>query len=150
MKSFSKAMVAALVATIVLSLLMVMKSAMGIMPQLDLARMIAGVMGMPDVPAVGWVVHFFIGVVIYGAALALLDERLPGESRIWHGVLIAIVGWLVMMLLLMPMAGAGLFGLGLGISAPVMTLMLHLIFGAVLGAYYAHSLARGPANRTRT
>lgn len=150
MKSFSKAMVAALVATIVLSLLMVMKSAMGIMPQLDLARMIAGVMGMPDVPAVGWVVHFFIGVVIYGAALALLDERLPGESRIWHGVLIAIVGWLVMMLLLMPMAGAGLFGLGLGISAPVMTLMLHLIFGAVLGAYYGHSLARGPANRTRT
>ena len=142
MKSFSKAMMAALVATVVLSLLMVMKSAMGIMPQLDLARMIAGVMGMPDVPAVGWLVHSFIGVVIYGAALALLDERLPGESRVWHGVL--------MMLLLMPMAGAGLFGLGLGIWAPVMTLMLHLIFGAVLGAYYGHSLTRVPANRTRT
>lgn len=121
-----------------------------IMQQLDLARMIAGVMGMPDVPAVGWLVHSFIGVVIYGAVLALLDERLPGDSRVWHSVLIAIVGWLLMMLLLMPMAGAGLFGLGLGIWAPVMTLMLHLIFGAVLGAYYGHSLARVPANRTRT
>ena len=129
---------------------MVTKSAMGIMPQLDLQRMIAGVMGMPDALAVGWAVHSFIGVVIYGAVLAMLDERLPGESRVWHGVLIATVGWLVMMLVLMPMAGAGFFGLGLGISAPIMTLMLHLIFGAVLGAYYGHSLAREPANRSRT
>ena len=44
MKNFPKAMVAGLVATIVLSLLMVMKGAMGIMPQLDLPRMIAGML----------------------------------------------------------------------------------------------------------
>ena len=142
MKNFLKAMVAGLVATIVLSLLMVMKGAMGIMPQLDLPRMIAGMMGMPDAPMLGWAVHFFIGVVVYGAALALLDEHLPGDSKMGHGVLLATVGWLMMMVVLMPMAGAGLFGLNLGISAPIMTLMLHLIFGAVLGAYYGHALAR--------
>ena len=142
MKNFPKAVVAALVATIVLSLLFVMKDVMGIMPQLNLPRMIAGMMGMPDAPIAGWAVHFFIGVVVYGAALALLDEHLPGNSKIGHGVLLATVGWLMMMVVLMPMAGAGLFGLNLGVSAPIMTLMLHLIFGAVLGAYYGHALAR--------
>lgn len=142
MKNFPKAMVAGLVATIVLSLLFVMKDAMGIMPQLDLLRMIAGMMGMSDAPMAGWAVHFFIGVVVYGAALALFDENLPGDSKIGHGVLLATVGWLMMMVVLMPMAGAGVFGLNLGISAPIMTLMLHLIFGAVLGAYYGHAPAR--------
>lgn len=142
MKNFPKAMVAGLVATIVLSLFFVMKDAMGIMPQLDLPKMIAGMMGMPDAPMAGWAVHFFIGVVVYGATLALLDEHLPGDSKMGHGVLLATVGWLMMMVVLMPMAGAGLFGLNLGISAPIMTLMLHLIFGAILGAYYSHALAR--------
>ena len=89
MKNFPKALVAGLVATIVLSLLMVMKGAMGTMPQVDLPRMIAGMMGMPDAPMLGWAVHFFIGVVLYGAALALLDEHLPGDSKMGHGLLLA-------------------------------------------------------------
>ena len=41
-----------------------------------------------------------------------------------------------MMIIMMPMAGAGLFGMSLGIMAPLMTLMLHLIFGLVLGWIY--------------
>lgn len=31
-------------------------------------------------------------------------------------------------MMVMPMAGAGFFGLGLGIAAPTMTLMLHIMF----------------------
>jgi hypothetical protein len=42
----------------------------------------------------------------------------------------------MMMVAVMPMAGAGFFGMNLGIAAPVMTLMLHIIFGAVLGGVY--------------
>jgi hypothetical protein len=36
----------------------------------------------------------------------------------------------------MPMAGAGTFGLGLGIMTPVATLVLHVVFGLVLGGIY--------------
>jgi hypothetical protein len=36
----------------------------------------------------------------------------------------------------MPMAGAGLFGVQLGLMAPVATLMLHWFYGAVLGGAY--------------
>ncbi|CAB3803547.1 hypothetical protein LMG28614_05846 [Paraburkholderia ultramafica] len=46
----------------------------------------------------------------------------------------------MMMIIMMPMAGAGLFGMALGMPAPVMTLVLHLVFGAVLGLVYG---ARG-------
>lgn len=141
MSQFGKAVVAGFIATFVLSALMVMKTMMGIMPTLDLPGMIAGMMGMPGAPAVGWLVHFMIGSLGYGAALALLDRRLPGDSRIAHGMVLASAGWLMMMILLMPMAGAGFFGLALGWPAPVMTLMLHLVFGAVLGWYFGRAVS---------
>jgi len=48
----------------------------------------------------------------------------------------AVVAWLMMMIVVMPMAGAGMFGLGLGMMAPVATLVLHVLFGQVLGRVY--------------
>jgi len=40
---------------------------------------------------------------------------------------------MMMMIMVMPMAGAGLFGLHLGFGAPIATLVLHWVFGAVPG-----------------
>ncbi len=145
-----KGLLAGLVATLVLSALMVMKAMMGIMPALDLPKMIAGMMGAPDAPLIGWVVHFMIGIVLYGVAIALLDLRLPGNSRIANGLVLGATGWLVMMLVLMPMTGAGLFGLNLGIMAPMMTLVLHLIFGAVLGWVYGRIIHQTTAPQSAT
>lgn len=135
MSRIGKGMLAGFAATVVLSALMVMKTAMGVMPALDLPRMIAGMMGQSNMPALGWAAHFMIGIVLYGVAIVLLDQRLPGSHTV-RGMIVSAGGWLVMMTMLMPMAGAGLFALDLGLMAPVMTLMLHLIFGAVLGAVY--------------
>lgn len=45
----------------------------------------------------------------------------------------------------MPMAGAGLFGLKMGMMAPLMTLALHLIWCAVLGVT-SGPLGRSTAN----
>jgi hypothetical protein len=42
-----------------------------------------------------------------------------------------------MMIVAMPMASAGFFGMGLGMMAPVVTLILHLIWGAVLGFVFS-------------
>ena len=41
-----------------------------------------------------------------------------------------------MMILVMLMTGAGLFGMHLGLGAPIATLMLHWVYGAVLGAVF--------------
>jgi len=149
MKDLLKGMLAGLAATVVLSLLMVLKAMIGLTPQLDLPKMLAGMMGSPDMPIIGWIVHFAIGIVVYGAAIAVFDSKLPGTSRVGHGVILGVLGWLIMMVVLMPMAGAGLFGMNMGIMAPMMTLMLHLIFGAVLGWVYGRSAASQDASISR-
>ena len=130
-----KGMVAGFVATIVLSALMVMKSMMGLMPQLDVITMLTKMMGGSS-HAIGWIAHFMIGTVIWGGLFAWLDPQIPGRAHWLKGVIFAVGAWLLMMIAVMPMAGAGLFGANLGMMAPVMTLVLHIIFGAVLGGVY--------------
>ena len=134
MKPLFASLLAALVATVALSILMVAKSMMGLMPQLNVIHMLAT--QMQGGPAMGWAAHFMIGVLAYGLVWALVFRRLPFGGNPLRGMLLGLAGWLVMMLVVMPMAGAGLFGLEMGLMAPVATLMLHIIFGLVLGMAY--------------
>lgn len=62
MNNIVRGMMAGFAATVVLSALMVMKGAMGVMPGLDVARMLGGMMGQG--PAAGWIGHFVIGSVV--------------------------------------------------------------------------------------
>ncbi|MDT8439707.1 MAG: hypothetical protein RQ729_11935 [Wenzhouxiangellaceae bacterium] len=126
--------IAGLAATVVLSVLMLVKGMMGVMPELNVIAMLAGQMGGSAV--MGWMAHFMIGAIIYGLAFANLQGLLPGGSVTIKGIALGVVGWLVMMVVLMPMMGAGFFALNMGMMATVATLMLHVIFGAVLGAVY--------------
>lgn len=87
--------------------------------------------------------HFMIGIV-WGIAFALARRLFPGPFWI-KGMLFSIAPWFLMMIVMMPMTGAGFFGMGLGLAAPVITLMLHLIFGAVLGAVYGAGGSRRKA-----
>lgn len=140
MNTFSKGMISGFIATVVLSLLMLAKSMMGLMPNLDVVTMLAGMahqfMHTPATPAVGWMLHFLIGTVLWGSLFALLLPALPG-SRTWvKGLSFGILAWLIMMIVVMPMAGAGLFGMRLSLMAPVATLMLHLVYGGVMGWSY--------------
>lgn len=133
--NWMKGLGAGFVATAILSALMVMKAMMGVMPELNPVKMIADMLDAP--PAVGWAMHFMIGTVLWGTLFAWLNPGLPGESHWLKGIVFAVGAWLVMMVVMMPMAGAGLFGSHLGMMAPIMTLMLHIVFGFVLGAVYA-------------
>jgi len=143
MNNIGKGVIAGFVATTVLSMLMLMKSAMGLMPELDVVAMLGSMTGTG--PAMGWIAHFVIGSVVWGGLFAVLAPSLPGGSLWLKGIVFGIGAWLLMMVAVMPMAGAGLFGMGLGMAAPVMTLMLHVIYGAVLGGVYSalHGSARG-------
>ena len=55
-------MAAGFVATVVLSALMLIKSAMGLMPELNVIKMLSSMLD-GGAPAVGWVAHFFIGTM---------------------------------------------------------------------------------------
>jgi len=134
MNNLKAGLVAGCLATIVLSVLMIAKNMMGVMPGLDVIHMLSGMMGMPT--TAGWAVHFMIGTIAWGGGFAILYDHIPGGSSLIKGIVFGIGAWLGMMIAIMPMAGAGFFGMNLGIMAPMMTLILHIIFGAVLGIAY--------------
>jgi len=130
-----RGILAGFVATLVLSALMVMKAKMGLMPDLNVIAMLSHMMGSDMVA--GWAAHFMIGSLLWGLSFAFFFDKLPGGPAWLKGIVFGMAAWLMMMLAVMPMAGAGIFGSYLGMMAPVMTLMLHAVFGAVMGAVYA-------------
>ena len=136
MNKIRNGLIAALAATLVLSLLMIIKGMMGMMPDMNVIAMLAKQMG--GGPAMGWAAHFMIGVIGYGLAYALVFSNLKIGGHILRGLTLGIAGWLVMMVVVMPMMGAGLFGLKMpsAMMVPVATLILHAIFGIVLGAVF--------------
>lgn len=146
----SKGLLAGFVATVALSLLMVMKNALGLMPELNIIAMLTNMasnwVGLPATPVVGWLIHFMVGTILYGLVFAFFHTKLPGHSESVQGMVLGIIGWMIMMIVLMPMMGQGLFGINLGVMAPVMTFLLHIIFGAVLGWSY-HALTHKTSTR---
>lgn len=60
----------------------------------------------------------------------------PGSSYLAKGAWFSVGAWLLMMIVAMPMAGAGFFGMSIGIMAPLATLVLHLVYGFVLGPVF--------------
>jgi len=134
MKHVFSGLAAGLVATVVLSVLMIAKSMMGVMPELDVIVMLSAMMGASAL--VGWVAHFMIGTLAWGGGFALLYDVIPGNGATAKGVAFGIAAWVAMMIMVMPMAGAGVFGMAFGLMAPMMTLVLHIVFGAVLGATF--------------
>ncbi|MEO8599695.1 MAG: hypothetical protein ABI656_07685 [bacterium] len=51
------------------------------MPQLDIAKMLATMMGSPDTPLIGWIMHFAIGIVLYGVAIVCWMRNFQGQAR---------------------------------------------------------------------
>lgn len=135
MNNVTRGVVAGLAATVVLSAIMLAKGMMGLMPELNVVAMLAVM--MKSSPMMAWVAHFMIGAVVWGVLYALTNGSIPGGSSMMKGIVFGIGAWVIMMVAVMPMAGAGIFGMKLGMMAPVMTMMLHAIFGAVLGSVYA-------------
>ena len=135
-----KGIIAGFAATVVLTLLMMLKKMVGVMPELDPVRMLAEMAaqrtGMELNLMVGWVMHFVIGSIAWGSALVLLNDILPGNTQVKKGITVGIAAWLLMMIGPMPMSGSGLFGLNIGIMVPVMTLVFHLVFGVALGLVF--------------
>ena len=135
MNNVLKGMIAGFAATVVLSVIMVMAAALGLVPELDIIVMLRGILGAG--PMLGWMTHILIGVVVWGWLFAALEPRLSGTSYWRKGMTFGVGAWLLMMIVFMPMTGTGLFGLELGIAVPITTFLLHVIYGTVLGTVYA-------------
>lgn len=136
MADIFKGIAAGVVATTLLSLIMLAKSMLGLPGRFDMIEMLTIMLGVRDNPAVGWILHFVIGALLWGGLFAWLEPRLPGDRHPKRGIVFGILAWLVLMIVLMPMSGAGLFALQIGAAAPLITLALHVFYGAILGWVY--------------
>jgi hypothetical protein len=130
--SLGRGLGAGLVATVALAIMLVAKQAIGLMPQLDLVSILARALGFQSLAA-GWTAHFVVGVLLWGPLFVWADRKMFFAHWI-NGLLFASVVWLGVMLVIMPLAGEGMFGLGLGIATPTLTLFLHWVYGTVLGS----------------
>ena len=139
-ESIKSGLTAGFAASAAVGALMIIKTQLGILPELnpiaDIVAIADRYTGLQFPPDTGWIGHFVIGAVGWGVIYTWIRKLLPGPAVV-KGLIFGVLAWLVMMIVFMPVAGHGFFGLSLGIAAPVATFMQHLVFGAVLGAVYA-------------
>jgi hypothetical protein len=127
-------MLAGLIATLVLSVVVVVKGNMGLWPELSLIQLLVNLGSITPVQA--WMDHFIIGVVVWGLMFSALESIWEDGPHWLKGAIFGVFAWLVMMILFMPLAKAGIFGSKIGASAIYVTLAYHLIYGVVLGICY--------------
>ena len=134
-------MVAGFVASLVSGLFIILAGAMAILPNYDYIKIQASfftsLLGLAkDAAIIAWAIYFVFGTFIWGILYSLMQPKLAGNSQTKRGLIFGLFTWLIYMLILMPIAGEGLFALKYGIAAAIFTLLLNLIFGATLGATY--------------
>jgi hypothetical protein len=133
-----KGFIAGFIATGVISLIFVGFDTIGVFPELDIVSLIDQLGSIQRGSA--WVDHFIVGTALWGpiftAFESMSDQRWPNWQK---GAVFGVIAWLAMMLIFMPVVGGGwrnLFGLQLGLVAPVGMLGLHLVYGLVLGVVF--------------
>jgi hypothetical protein len=73
-----------------------------------------------------------VAAVALGVSFPLLHKLLPGTSYIAKGASFGLLAWTAT-IVLVPITGVRLHGLTLGLEAPLAALILHVVYGLLLG-----------------
>jgi len=117
--------------TLAITFLMYVGAPMMGLPKMDIAAMLGQILG-------GWtpgmMMHLVNGVVLFPLLYAyLLSSRIPG-TPVTKGITLGVVLWAMAQLIVLPMMGAGVFGLKTGgMMSAIASLAGHVIYGALLG-----------------
>jgi uncharacterized membrane protein YagU involved in acid resistance len=147
----TRAIVGGFIATLAMTMMMYLVAPMmGV--KMDIAGSLAGMLGAPW--AVGLMMHFLNGAVIFPLIYALVLYRVLKGGPAVRGITWGVALWLMAQLVVMPMIGAGVFSSRMGgMTTAAASLMGHLVYGALLGAIAGRvspSMAQTPAVRART
>ncbi len=86
-------------------------------------------------PAVGWLLHFLVGTFLWGASFGAVQRILPGAPWL-RGLVFGFGTWLFVMIALLPLTRAGVFGINIGMGTPAVMFAVHLAYGLMLGAIF--------------
>jgi len=86
-------------------------------------------------PVTGLLFHFFVGTLMWGSVFGLVHDYLFGPSWL-RGILFSVGAAVLVMFAIAPLTGSGFLCLRLGAFAPLVVVLFHLAYGAILGAIY--------------
>ncbi len=130
-KKLKQALIGGIIATAIMTMLMLIAPMMG-MPDMKIGNMMAGFMGIPV--WAGWGMHIMIGIIWAMVYVFLVRDRFSLSPAL-KGMLFAVLPWMLMQLMVMPMMGMGIFSANSpdALKMVMGTLMGHLVYGLVLG-----------------
>jgi hypothetical protein len=138
-KDILRGIVAGLLATCILSLLMLIR---WLPPQFETVTLLIGIArvvlqgsGLPG-PFAGWLWFFVIGGVWWGTWFAIIAPVIPGRAYWIKGMVFGLVTGLLVIWTIMPLAAGGALGMKLSLWQPLVTVSEHLVYGLVMGLVY--------------
>jgi hypothetical protein len=142
LRRIRNSIIAGLCGTVVHSLLLLVHSKTGPLPEFqpneDIQRSLSWLTGMDVHPAVAWLLLFVNGAVIWGFIFGQVYRFLPGNRPWQKGVFFGVCAWLLMGIVFFPLVDRGLFasGLGLGIAPAILMLVMFLAYSMTMSLVY--------------
>jgi len=133
-----RAAVAGLVGTAAMTALLLVEPSIGL-PKIAMGQVLSTSLGLTTArlaigPALGWCLHFVIGMVLAIIYAVAFDGRLPGPPVVRGAVYGALV-FVVAQVVFMPLVGGGFFSRG-DLELITGSLLGHLLYGGVIGWGY--------------
>ena len=121
-------------ATVLMTLVMFtgMKTGVSPIPEpipVALAKLVFGALSKPVLMIIALLLHFIYGSVNGAIAAGIFKSR----ATFWHGIGWGILLWIIMQLIVLPILGWGIFGTAVTFKIAFATLILHLVYGSILG-----------------
>ena len=136
--NLSRAAVAGLIGTAAMTALLLVEPSIGL-PKIAMGQVLSTSLGLTTAhlsigPALGWALHFLIGMALAVIYAGAFDRRLPGTAVV-RGMLYGALVFVVAQVVFMPLVGGGVFSRG-DSELLAGSLLGHLLYGAVIGWTY--------------
>jgi uncharacterized membrane protein YagU involved in acid resistance len=141
----ARAAAAGLIGTGVMTALLLVEPSVGL-PKIAMGQVLSTSLGLISAhltigPAVGWILHFIVGILLALVYAAVFDRRLPGPA-LTRGLLYGVLVFVVAQLVFMPLVGGGVFSRG-DVELLAGSLLGHLVYGGLIGWIYGGSGVAG-------
>ena len=145
----ARAAAAGLIGTGVMTALLLVEPSVGL-PKIAMGQVLSTSLGLASAhlatgAALGWVLHFGIGVLLALIYAGVFERRLPG-TPLTRGLLYGILVFVAAQLVFMPLVGGGVFSRG-DPELLAGSLLGHLVYGGLTGWIYGSPVSRGELHR---
>jgi uncharacterized membrane protein YagU involved in acid resistance len=140
-----RAVVAGVVGTAVMTALLLIEPSVGL-PKIAMGQVVSTSLGLASAslaigPALGWVIHFLVGILLAIVYAAFFISRLPGSALV-RGLIYGMLVFLVAQVVFMPLAGIGFFSRG-DFELIAGSLLGHFVYGGLTAWIYGEPATAG-------